>query len=66
MDVKETHTSHVPWGGFTDYNVKITYDFLKNQEINRKAIVRIYGTPKVQAYSVPRLVSGNTYSITTK
>lgn len=61
MDVKETHTSHVPWGGFTDYNVKITYDFLKNQEINRKAVVRIYGTPKVQAYSVPRLVSGNTY-----
>jgi hypothetical protein len=61
MDVKKTYTARVPWGGYTDYTVKLTYDYLNDREIDRQAVVRTFGTPQGQVYAAPRLVSGNTY-----
>lgn len=61
ISLKEAVTARVPWGGYTDYNVCITYDYLNDREESFSAIVRIHGTPQVQVYSVPRLVPGKSY-----
>ena len=61
IDVKETLTFSSPFKGQTRYTVKLTYDYLNDREIDKDAVVTVWGTPQIQTYCVPRLVPGNTY-----
>ena len=66
VDLKETSTGIVPWGGDSDYTIHVTYDLLNNREESFYVTVRIFGTPTVQVYGQPRLVVGDSYIMISK
>jgi len=66
VDLKETSTGLVPWGGNSDYTIHVTYDLLNNRKESFYVTVRIFGTPTVQVYGQPRLVVGDSYVMISK